>query len=68
MNGLEVRFKRKPHRRDLMKVIAELQYLIGEAQASHGNDRNPNGFEQGQKALEKAFNLCLAARSFDPSK
>ncbi len=64
--GLEVSFKKRPHRRDLLKVITKLQTLIGKAQALHGNDRNPNGFEQGQDTLNEAFNLCLDARSFDP--
>lgn len=57
---------KKPSRRDLLKVVTELQTLISRAHTLHGNDRNPNGFEQGQKTLDKAFDLCLKARSFDP--
>lgn len=57
---------KKPSRGDLIKVVTELQRLIGKAQVCHGNDRNPNGFEQGQKALDEAFDLCLSARAFDP--
>lgn len=58
--------KRKPTRRDLLMVIGHLQDLIGEASASHGNDRNPNGFERGQKALADAMKVCIEARSYDP--
>jgi hypothetical protein len=57
---------KKPSRRDLLKVITTLQHLIGTAMQNHGNDRNPNGYEAGQKALEQAHELCIQARSFDP--
>lgn len=57
---------KKPDRRQLLKVIGELQDLIGQASARHGNDRDPLGYEAGQKALEKAHNLCIEALSFDP--
>jgi len=56
----------KPTRAQLLRVVAELQSLIGEASAAHGNDRDPDGFEKGQAALRKAFGLCVAARRFDP--
>jgi hypothetical protein len=61
-----VNITKKPSRKQLLKVIVELQDLIGKAQARHGNDRDPNGFEKGQKLLEEAFQLCLEARQFDP--
>jgi len=57
---------RKPTRKDLLRVITELQKLIGTALMHHGNDRNGNGFELGQKALSEAHTLCIEARSFDP--
>lgn len=57
---------RKPTRLDLLKIVAELQTLISKGRTLHGNDRNPNGFEQGQIVLQEAFNLCVEARSFDP--
>ena len=56
----------KPSRRKLMQVICELQRLVGEASAFHGNDRDNDGFEKGQKLLAEAHKLCLDARSFDP--
>lgn len=56
---------KKPTRRDLLKVITELQRLIGSASTLHANDRNPMGFEDGQKRLQEAFDLCLEARKFD---
>lgn len=55
----------RPNRRDLLIVIAQLQGLIERAHAAHGNDRNPNGFQQGQEALDKAHALCIRARSYD---
>lgn len=57
---------KKPTRRDLLKVVTELQALISKGRSLHGNDRNPHGFEQGQNVLQEAFELCIAARSFDP--
>lgn len=57
---------KKPSRKDLLKVITRLQVLIGQAEAFHGNDRDPNGHEKGQKALRQAHELCIQARSFDP--
>jgi len=61
-----MRVTKKPSRRDLLRVITELQHLIGQASAYIGNDRNPNGYEQGMKTLEQAHTLCIEARSFDP--
>jgi hypothetical protein len=58
--------KRKPTRRDLLVIIGRLQGLVGESIAKHGNDRNPDGFEQGMIALNKAFQLCIEASSKDP--
>lgn len=60
------KLKRKPTRRDLLVVIGRLQDLIGQAMAAHGNDRNPDGFEQGQDALDAAHALCVAATRQDP--
>lgn len=57
---------KKPSRKDLLKVIDELQRLIGSAHGLHGNDRNRHGFEEGQKKLEQAHELCIQARAFDP--
>lgn len=55
----------KPSRRDLLLVIGHLQHLIGHAM-SRFNDRNPNRQEDVEKALNKAFTLCIDARGFDP--
>jgi hypothetical protein len=59
-------FKKRPTRRQLLQAITELQSLIGRAAATHGNDRDRNGFEKGQKALDEALKLCINAREFDP--
>lgn len=56
---------KKPTRKDLLVIIGELQTLIGSAHGLHANDRNPMGFEDGQKKLEQAHELCIQARSFD---
>jgi hypothetical protein len=61
-----MKITRKPSRKQLLLAIGELQTLIGDAIALHNNDRNRHGFEQGQKALAEAFELCIDARSFDP--
>lgn len=39
--------------------VGRLQHLIGFAMMHHGNDRDPNGFEKGQKALSEAFTICV---------
>lgn len=57
---------KKPNRRDLLIVITRLQGLIGQAMSLHGNDRDPHGFEKGQKLLNEAHTLCIEARGFDP--
>jgi hypothetical protein len=56
---------KKPSRRDLLKVITELQSSIGEAMHLHANDRDLNGYEKAQVILEAAHELCIEARSFD---
>ncbi len=45
---------RRPTRRDLLVVIGRLQGLIGHASSLYGNDRKPNGFEHGTRALKEA--------------
>jgi hypothetical protein len=57
---------KKPSRRELLKALSELQALIGDAIAAHANDRDPDAFVKVQTPLEKAFELCIQARSFDP--
>jgi hypothetical protein len=49
--------------RKLLIVIGELQSLVGTARAFHENDRDPNGYVNGQDALTRAFELCLDATS-----
>lgn len=47
--------------------LAKLQDLIGIAQANHGNDRDPHGFEKGQKALAEAFDIVVDMREKCPA-
>lgn len=61
-----VQITKKPSRRELLKVIAELQGLIGEAIGAHDNDRDPDAQMKVRRPLEKGFNLCIQAQSFDP--
>lgn len=63
---MALKVSKKPTRRDLLEIVTELQTLISKGLSLHANDRNPNGFEQGQNVLQEAFELCIAARSFDP--
>ena len=62
----ELDLSKKPDRRTLLRVVNELQNLIGEAQMHHRNDRDPDGFEKGNNKLDAAFELCIAARRHDP--
>jgi len=58
--------KKKPSMKELLVIITTLQGHVGKALACHANDRDPNGYEKGQDELEKALELCINARSFDP--
>lgn len=58
--------RRKPTRRDLLVVIGRLQDLVGKAVQAHGDDRNPDGFQQGMESLEVAHELCIEVRSHEP--
>lgn len=67
--GLEpsaARVTRKPTRKDLLRLVTELQDLIGEALAAHDNDRDPDSQLKVRTPLAKGFDLCVQARSFDP--
>jgi hypothetical protein len=56
--------RRKPTRRDLLVVIERLQRLVSRAGAAM-SDRNPNRAEEVAAALDRAFDLCVDARSHD---
>lgn len=49
----------------LLRVISELQGLVGRASSYHANDRDRNGHEKGQACLHTAHELCIEASSFD---
>ncbi len=53
----------KPTRTDLMAVIAELQDIIVSVSAICGKDHA----DRLVPLLRRAFDLCLAARAYDPS-
>lgn len=62
------RFTKKPTRGQLLDVIGDLQDLFGRAEAAHADDRDPNGFSDGQQTLREGFGLCVEALSFDPPR
>lgn len=45
-----------------MKVIGDIQYLIGIAIGAYQNDRDPDRAEKVTDALEKAFNMAVRIR------
>jgi hypothetical protein len=57
---------KKPNRKELVRVIQELQGLIGQAKGAAWNDRDPDRIENTQGPLGQAFDLCVDALSFDP--
>lgn len=59
-------FTKKPSRKELVSVIQRLQGLIGRAQGSAWNDRDPNRMDNIQKPLAEGFNLCVDALTFEP--
>lgn len=56
---------RKPTRKDLLNVIKECQTLFGSIYGAF-SDRNPNRAADIERLTAKGFELCVAARSFDP--
>lgn len=57
--------KRRPTRRDLLVVIGRLQDIAGRI-ASAASDRNPNRAAEIAHHCDRALNMCVAARSYDP--
>ncbi len=58
--------KKKPTRRDLLIVIGQLQTSIGRIASAANNDRSQNRIEVVNEESDRAFELCIEARSFDP--
>lgn len=59
--------KARGRTREILKLVGEIQNLIGEAKANHDNDRDQTSHEIAQKQLEKAHELCIRIRSmYDP--
>lgn len=57
---------KKPSRIDLLGAVTSLQGFIGKAMGAN-NDRNPNRQAELADYLERAHDLCIEARSADPS-
>jgi hypothetical protein len=57
---------RKPTRKDLLRVIGELQDIIGALGAAYANDRATCRASQIQELEKRGFDLAVQARSFDP--
>lgn len=47
--------------RKLLIIIGEIQTMSGRAWGYHQDDRDPHGFEKGQKLLEEINKLCIEA-------
>lgn len=43
----------------ILRKVGQIQDFVGQGIGYHMDDRNPNGYELGQAALQKAFALCL---------
>lgn len=53
--------------REILKLVGEIQNLVGSARMFHGDDKNPDGFALAQQQLEKAHDLCIKIRGmYDP--
>jgi len=54
--------------RRMLIAISEVQTMIGAAKSWHENDRSPHAWENGQKLLIEAFQLCISiASDYDPA-
>lgn len=49
----------KGNTRKIVKLVGEIQTLVGIAKGTAMNDRNPNLMDDLLPALDKAFDLCL---------
>lgn len=56
----------RPSRKDLLRVVGQLQDLIGQARAGYENDRASDRSVAVTKPLNDAFELCVLATSMDP--
>lgn len=56
----------RPSRKDLLRVVGQLQDLIGQARAAYENDRSTERADAVTGPLNKAFDLAVLARSLDP--
>lgn len=52
----------------LLRVISDLQSMIGSGIGHHDNDRDMMGFEKAQRTLQAAFELCIKTTGeYDPA-
>jgi hypothetical protein len=56
--------RKKPTRKDLLRVIGRLQDVTGKYM--HPNDRDMFWIDKFMSDMKDAFNLCISATSFDP--
>jgi hypothetical protein len=61
-----LRVTRRPTRGELLRVIGELQTLVGIAKSAYENDRDPNRESSVRAPLDRAFELCVDALHHDP--
>jgi hypothetical protein len=58
---------KKPSRRDFLTVIERCQHLFGAIEGVFNDDRNPMRADKLLTLTKEGFELCLSARSLDPS-
>ncbi|WP_103108584.1 hypothetical protein [Brevibacillus reuszeri] len=53
--------------REIIKLVDEIQTLVGNAKSLHDDDQNRDGHAMAQQQLEKAFEKCIQIRGmYDP--
>lgn len=63
-----LRVLRRPTRGELLRVVGELQTLVGMAKGAYENDRDPNREHSVRSPLDRAFELCIEALHYDPPR
>jgi len=56
----------KPNRKQLIRVIQELQDLLGQARGAALDDRNINRMRDLLRPLDQGFDLCVESLQYDP--
>lgn len=49
--------------REILKLVGQIQDLVGQARGNHWNDRDQAAFAMAQNQLKEAFDICLKITS-----